>query len=41
VNFLKVNYGAGAPVFFDLDNEPNYWEGTHPSCGRTPAAPAQ
>jgi len=30
VNFLKVNYGAGAPVFFDLDNEPNYWEGTHP-----------
>ena len=31
VNFLKVNYqGAGAPVFFDLDNEPNYWIGTHP-----------
>jgi Glycoside hydrolase family 44 len=31
VNFLKVNYGAGgAPVFFDLDNEPNYWVGTHP-----------
>ncbi len=31
VNFLKVNYAsAGAPVFFDLDNEPNYWVGTHP-----------
>ncbi len=31
VNFLKVNYEAGgAPVFFDLDNEPNYWVGTHP-----------
>jgi hypothetical protein len=31
VNFLKVNYGAdGAPIFFDLDNEPNYWMGTHP-----------
>jgi hypothetical protein len=30
VNFLKVNYGTGAPVFFNLDNEPNYWEGTHP-----------
>ena len=30
VNFLKVNYGSGAPVFFSLDNEPNYWPGTHP-----------
>jgi hypothetical protein len=31
VNFLKVNYATGgAPVFFDLDNEPNYWVGTHP-----------
>ena len=31
VNFLKVNYGTGgAPIFFDLDNEPNYWPGTHP-----------
>ena len=31
VNFLKSNYGSGgAPVFFDLDNEPNYWVGTHP-----------
>ena len=30
VNFLKVNYGAGSPIFFDLDNEPNYWVGTHP-----------
>jgi hypothetical protein len=30
VNFLKVNYGSGgAPIFFDLDNEPNYWLGTH------------
>ncbi len=31
VNFLKVNFSSGAsPVFFDLDNEPNYWPGTHP-----------
>ena len=31
VNFIKVNYGStGAPVFFDLDNEPNYWPSTHP-----------
>jgi hypothetical protein len=30
VNFLKVNYGAGASIFFSLDNEPNYWSGTHP-----------
>jgi mannan endo-1,4-beta-mannosidase len=31
VAFLKANYEAGgAPVFFDLDNEPNYWVGTHP-----------
>ncbi len=31
VNFLKVNYASGgAPIFFDLDNEPNYWVGTHP-----------
>jgi hypothetical protein len=31
VNFLKVNYSSGsAPVFFDLDNEPNYWPSTHP-----------
>ena len=31
VNFLKVNFGnGGAPIFFDLDNEPNYWVGTHP-----------
>jgi Glycoside hydrolase family 44 len=30
-NFLKVNYGSGgAPVFVQLDNEPNYWPGTHP-----------
>ena len=31
VNYLKVQYGSGqAPVFFSLDNEPNYWPGTHP-----------
>ncbi len=30
VNFLKVSYGTGAPVFFSLDNEPNYWSSTHP-----------
>jgi hypothetical protein len=31
VNYMKVNYGSGgAPVFFSLDNEPNYWPGTHP-----------
>jgi hypothetical protein len=21
---------AGAPIFYELDNEPNYWSGTHP-----------
>ncbi len=30
VNFIKTNYGGSAPVFFDLDNEPNYWGGVHP-----------
>ncbi len=30
VSFLATNYGAGAAIFFDLDNEPNYWIGTHP-----------
>ncbi len=31
VNFIKVKFAnGGAPVFFSLDNEPNYWEGTHP-----------
>ena len=30
VNFLKVNYAAGAPIIFSLDNEPNYWSSTHP-----------
>ncbi len=30
VNYMKVNYGGGAPVFFMLDNEPNYWPSTHP-----------
>jgi mannan endo-1,4-beta-mannosidase len=31
VNFLKSNYGTSTtPIFFDLDNEPNYWVGTHP-----------
>jgi hypothetical protein len=30
VNYMKTNYGSGAPVFFMLDNEPNYWPSTHP-----------
>ncbi len=30
VNFMMTNYGSGAPVFFMLDNEPNYWPSTHP-----------
>jgi hypothetical protein len=32
VAFMRANYGgSGAPpIFFDLDNEPNYWGGTHP-----------
>jgi len=31
VNFIKVTYGSGgAPIFTMLDNEPNYWAGTHP-----------
>jgi hypothetical protein len=31
VNYLKTKYGSGgAPVFMMLDNEPNYWPGTHP-----------
>jgi hypothetical protein len=30
VNYMKTNYGTGAPVFFMLDNEPNYWPATHP-----------
>jgi hypothetical protein len=31
VNYMKVTYGGGAaPVFFMLDNEPNYWPSTHP-----------
>jgi hypothetical protein len=31
VNYLKVTYGSGAaPIFFSLDNEPNYWPATHP-----------
>jgi hypothetical protein len=39
VNFLKVNYAAGAPILFSLDNEPNYWSSTHPelwpnACGK-------
>jgi hypothetical protein len=30
-NYLKVTYGSGgAPIFLSLDNEPNYWPGTHP-----------
>ena len=31
VNYIRTAYGAGgAPIFFDLDNEPNYWGGAHP-----------
>jgi cytochrome c biogenesis protein CcdA len=31
VNYLKATYGSGAgPIFFSLDNEPNYWPSTHP-----------
>jgi hypothetical protein len=30
VNYMKATYGSGAPVFFSLDNEPNYWPSTHP-----------
>ncbi len=32
VNFIKSKYGAAGkpPVFFQLDNEPNYWSHTHP-----------
>jgi hypothetical protein len=30
VNYMKVNYASDAPIFFMLDNEPNYWPGTHP-----------
>jgi mannan endo-1,4-beta-mannosidase len=31
VNFLKVKFAADpSPLFLSMDNEPNYWEGTHP-----------
>jgi hypothetical protein len=30
VAYLKTEYGSGAPIFFSLDNEPNYWGLTHP-----------
>ncbi len=31
VNFISTTYSSGgAPVFFALDNEPNYWGFTHP-----------
>jgi hypothetical protein len=30
VHYVRGAYGAGSPVFFSLDNEPNYWGGTHP-----------
>jgi hypothetical protein len=31
VNFLRTGYAdGGAPLLFSLDNEPNYWGGTHP-----------
>jgi len=30
-NYLRVSYGAGlSPILLMLDNEPNYWGGTHP-----------
>ena len=44
VNYLKVNYGSGAaPIFFQLDNEPNYWGSTHPEVwgGWTGSVPCQ
>jgi autotransporter-associated beta strand protein len=36
VNYLKVNYpsaftaNSATPIWFDLDNEPDIWTGTHP-----------
>jgi hypothetical protein len=31
VSYLKATFGAGpTPIFFSLDNEPNYWGGVHP-----------
>jgi mannan endo-1,4-beta-mannosidase len=31
VHFIETTYpSSGAPIFFDLDNEPNYWGSTHP-----------
>ncbi|MGA7119759.1 MAG: glycoside hydrolase family 44 protein [Polyangiaceae bacterium] len=30
VHYVRGAFGTGAPVFFSLDNEPNYWGGTHP-----------
>jgi len=31
VNFLKLKFASDpAPLFLSMDNEPNYWEGTHP-----------
>ncbi len=31
VSYIKTAYGSGSiPIFFDLDNEPNYWGGVHP-----------
>ncbi len=29
VQFMQQHYSA-APIFYSLDNEPNYWQGTHP-----------
>jgi hypothetical protein len=30
-NYIKTTYGSGgSPIFFMLDNEPNYWGSTHP-----------
>lgn len=31
VNYIRTNFGGGgSSVFFELDNEPNYWGGVHP-----------
>jgi hypothetical protein len=31
VNYVRATFGSGAaPIFFMLDNEPNYWGATHP-----------
>lgn len=41
VNYLKTNYASdgGAPIFFELGNEPNYLGGTHPEVWPFTGAP--